>query len=461
MQSLLLTNATIVSMNKERTVFLHGDILVEDDRLVAVGTVPADRKAHLLAHAPEQVVDCTDKIVMPGLVNTHVHTSQQLERGLADDVDLITWLHERTWPFESNLSAEDAYYSSLLCGCELIRSGVTTFAEAGGQHVDSMGRAVTELGLRAALCQSALDCGEGLPEGWVKPTAEMLDLQVAQHKTWQGAASGRIRHFFGLRTVFNNSDELITKTKRLADQYGTMIHMHVAEILDEVRFCQATRGHTTVEHLAHLGALGPNLLAVHTVWLTQREIDLFALHNVKVSHNPAAAMRVLGFALVPEMLEKGVCVSIGTDGAPSNNRMDMMDEIYLTSLIHKGRRLNSCIMPAETVLEMATIRGAEALLWDTETGSLEPGKKADLIVINPRHPGSLPMHNVTSQLVYAMHSHNVESSMADGQWLMRDHKLMTVNEDHIIDQSIARAQAIRERAGIPLSCRFPLKDCRA
>ncbi len=453
--AILLQNAIVLSMNPQRELFLKGDVLIEGDKIAAIGHIPADQKK---AVRPENVLDCSGKIIMPGLINTHVHTSQQLERGLADDVDLITWLHDRTWPFESNLTEEDAYYSSLLCGCELIRSGVTTFAEAGGQHVDSMGKAVTELGLRAALCQSSLDCGDGLPKGWVKPTQEMLAMQVAQHKKWHNTANGRIRHFFGLRTIFNNSDELISRSKALADECGTMLNMHVAEILDEVRFAEATRGRTTVEHLAHLGALGPNLLAVHTVWMTPRELDLFALHNVKVSHNPAAAMRVLGFAFIPEMLDKGICVSIGTDGAPSNNRMDMLDEMYLTGLIHKGRRLDPTIVHAESVIEMATIKGAEALMWEKETGSLEPGKKADLIILNPRHPSSLPLHNIPSQLVYAMHSHNVESSMVDGKWLMRDHKILTVNEEHIMDESITRASQIRTRASIPVKSRFLIRE---
>lgn len=456
MKQVLLHNATVISMNPGREIFMNGDVLIEDDRIAAVGYVNNDRIRP--GEKDVESIDCTGKIVMPGLINTHVHTSQQFERGLADDVDLLTWLHDRTWPFESSLTEEDSYWSSLLCGCELIRSGVTTFAEAGGQHVDGMGRAVTELGVRAALCQSALDCGEGLPEGWVKPTTDMLAMQVAQHERWHGKADGRIRHWFGLRTIFNNSDDLIVRTKQAADERGTGVHMHVAEIADEIRFVQQTRGASTVEHLHRLGVLGPNLLAVHTVWMTPREIDLFALHGVQVSHNPAAAMRVLGFAFVPEMLDRGMAVSIGTDGAPSNNRMDMFDEMYLTALIHKGRRLDSAIVPAERVLEMATINGARAMLWDAETGSLGPGKKADLIVVNPRHPGSLPVHNPVSQLVYAMHSQNVESSMCDGRWLMRDGTILSVNEEQVMDQAVERAEAIRQRANVPVVMRFPVRQ---
>ncbi|QGP92625.1 Atrazine chlorohydrolase [Neomoorella glycerini] len=455
MPQILIKNGYVVSMNPLRQVFAGGDVLVEGDKIVAAGTVPAE----LIKHDAE-VVDASGKIVMPGLVNTHVHLSQQLGRGLGDDVDLLTWLHERIWPYESSMDLEDSYISSLACCLELIHSGVTTFAEPGGQEVDGMGRAVEEIGLRGILARSTMDCGEGLPAKWRESTDYALRKQEEHIRRWHGQANGRIKVWFGLRTIFNNSDELIKRTKDLADKYGVGIHMHVAEIDEEVRFAKATRGHTTVEHLAQLGVLDANFLAVHTVWLTEKEIDLFLLHDVKVSHNPAAAMRVLGFARVPEMIAKGITVSIGTDGAPSNNRMDMMDEMYLATLIHKGRNLNPKILPAEKVLEMATIDGARCLLWDDAIGSLEPGKKADLIIINPRSAGSLPLHDPIANLVYAMHASNVEASMCDGRWLMRDKKILTVNEEEILDRVQARAAALVKKAGIVLPDRFPVVKVR-
>lgn len=450
MAQTLIRNGFVISMNADRQAFENGDVLVEDDRIKAVGIVPEDMIA-----PDADIVDATGSIVLPGLVNTHVHTSQQLERGLADDVDLLTWLHERTWPFESSLTDEDSYFSSLACGLELIRSGVTAFAEAGGQKVDSMGRAVTDLGLRAALCESIMDCGEGLPDGWVRSTDECIERQLAHYDNWHGKADGRIRTQFGLRTIFNCSDDLITRTKTLADEKGVAIHMHVAEVLEEVRFVQETRGATTVEHMHKLGALGPNLLAVHTVWMTPRELDMFRLHDVKVSHNPAAAMKVLGFAFIPEMLERGIAVSIGTDGAPCNNRMDMIDEMWLTTLLHKGRTLNPKTVPAESIIEMATLNGARCMLWEDEIGSLEPGKKADLVVVHPRSAGTLPVHDPVSALVYAMHSSDVESTMCNGQWLMRDGKVLTVDEEAVLEEAKSRAAFLRKKAGIELPDRFP------
>jgi len=234
--------------------------------------------------------------------------------------------------------------------------------------------------------------------------------------------------------------------------------MHVAEVKEEVEYARKTRGAATVTHLNNLGILDKNFLAVHTVWLTDEEIQMFADHQVKVSHNPASAMRVLGFAKVPEMINAGVCVSIGTDGAPSNNRMTMIDEMWVTSLIHKCRLLDPTVMPAQQVLAMATCDGARALLWENEIGSLEAGKKADLIVVNPDSATMLPMHDPVANMVYAMRAENVESVMADGQWLMRDHKILTVNEQEVIQEAKQRAAAIAQRAGIRLPDRFNVVD---
>jgi 5-methylthioadenosine/S-adenosylhomocysteine deaminase len=451
MPKTLLFNAGILTMDSSRRQFQNGALLIENDRILSVG-----RSAGLLAKVePDtQQIDLSGRWVLPGLINTHVHTSQQLGRGLADDVDLLTWLRERIWPYESSLSEEDSYISALLCGLEQIRSGVTCFAEAGGQFVDGMGRAVTELGLRAALVKSTMDCGEGLPSRWNESTDQALQTQVANLEKWHGQANGRIRVWFGLRTIFNNSDRLILRTKDLADHYEVGIHMHIAEVNEEIAFAQATRSAPTVTHLNNLGVLGPNFLAAHCVWMTPAEIEIFAARGVKVSHCPAAAMHVLGFAKIPEMIQAGVCVSLGTDGAPCNNHMTLIDEMWLASMIHKGRLLDPTTMPAQTILAMATCEGARAMLWEDEIGSLEVGKKADLVVINPESASMLPMHDPVANMVSAMHSHNVESVMADGQWLMQAGAILTVNEAEILAEAKSRAAAIARRAGIQLPARF-------
>lgn len=452
MKQIYIKNAFILTMNDQSQVYQSGDILIKGDRIIAIGDVKSE-----LIQQDAEIIDATDKIVMPGLVNTHVHTSQQLGRGLGDDVDLLTWLHKRIWPYESNLTEEDSYISTLLCNLELIKSGVTAFAEPGGQFVSSMAKAVAETGIRGMLAKSVMDCGEGLPQAWQKTTQEELDIQIDNINRFHNSADGRVKVWFGIRTIFNASDDLIIRTKELADQYEVGVHMHVAEIKEEVDFAKETRGETTVKHLENLGVLDKNFLAVHTVWMTNEEVEIFRDRQVKVSHNPAAAMRVLGFAKVPRMLREGICVTIGTDGAPSNNRMNMIDEMWLTSLIHKGWRLEPTVVKAQEILTMATKNGAKAVLDEENLGSLEEGKKADLIILNPNTVDMLPMHDKIANLVSSMHGSNVESMICDGKWIMKNRKVLTVDEEAIISEAKERAKSIYKRAGIILPDRFPVK----
>ncbi|MEE0137928.1 amidohydrolase [Fusobacterium ulcerans] len=456
MSQILIKNGYVISMNKNREIFKNGSVLIEDDKIKAVGKVEPS-----LVNADAEIYDVQGKIILPGLVNTHVHLSQQLGRGVADDVVLLTWLRERVWPYESSFNYEDSLISSTACCVELIKTGVTTFLEAGGQYVDAMAEAVEKCGLRACLSKSTMDEGEGLPKAWQKTTQEELDFQEELFKKYNDTADGRIKIWFGLRTIFNNSDELIKGIKTLADKYNTGIHMHVLEVKEEMDYTRATRGETTVEHMNRLGALGPNLVAAHTVWLTEREIDLFRLYDVKVSHNPGAAMKVvLGFAKIPEMLEKGIAVSIGTDGAPSNNRMDMMRDMYLTSLIHKGRTLNPKTVSAEQVLEMATINGARCALMEKEIGSLEVGKKADLIILNPDTIHSLPVIDPVANIVYAMSSENVESNMCNGKWLMKNREILFLDEKDLLEKVKIQNKKVMDKAGIVIPDRFPVIEIK-
>ena len=452
MKQIFIKNAFVVTMDENSQVYQSGGILIEDDRIIAVGDVDTS-----LLKADAEIVDGTDKIVMPGFINTHVHTSQQLGRGLGDDTDLLTWLRERIWPYESNLTEEDSYVSTLMNNLELIKSGVTAFAEPGGQFVSSMAKAVSETGIRGMLAKSVMDCGEGLPKPWQKTTQEELDIQEENVKNFHNTADGRIKTWFGIRTIFNASDDLIVRTKELADKYDVGVHMHVAEIKEEVDFCIETRGASTVKHLDNLGVLDKNFLAVHTVWMNDEDVEIFKDRQVKVSHNPAAAMRVLGFARVPLMLRKDICVSIGTDGAPCNNRMNMIDEMWLTSLIHKGWRLEPTVVKAEEIIKMATKNGAKAILDEENLGSLEVGKKADLIIINPNTVDMLPMHDPIANIVTSMHGSNVESTICNGKWVMKERKVLTVDEDSIIAEAKERAKSIYKRSGIILPNRFPIK----
>ncbi|XP_037432993.1 5-methylthioadenosine/S-adenosylhomocysteine deaminase-like isoform X1 [Triticum dicoccoides] len=454
---IVLHNAFVVTMDGALTVLRDGAIAVVGDRIAAVGP-----SADVLGAFPgaAQTLNLGGRILLPGFVNTHVHTSQQLARGIADDVDLMTWLHGRIWPYESHMTEDDSYASTLLCGIELIRSGqVTCFAEAGGQYVSEMARAVELLGLRACLTKSTMDCGDGLPPNWSScSTDDCIQSQKDLYEKHHNTADGRIRIWFGLRQIMNATDRLLLETRDAAQELNTGIHMHIAEIPYENQLVMRMKkiDHGTVTYLEKIDFLRSNLLAAHSVWLNESEISHFSNAGVKVSHCPASAMRMLGFAPIREMLDSGVCVSLGTDGAPSNNRMSIVDEMYLASLINKGREAyisgttNPTVFPSETLLTMATINGAKAVLWDNEIGSLEVGKKADLIVVNPFKWSMLPLHDSIANIVYCMRSENIESVMCNGQWIMKDQKIMNVNEEEVISSAVKRATALLARAGINL-----------
>uniref|UniRef100_A0A7C8ZFH1 Atrazine chlorohydrolase n=1 Tax=Opuntia streptacantha TaxID=393608 RepID=A0A7C8ZFH1_OPUST len=409
----ILHNAMVVTMDPELRVFEKGAIVFEGDKIIAIGHSDAILRRFSAVPHHSSLFDLNGRILLPGFVNTHVHTSQQLGRGIADDVDLITWLHRRIWPYESNMTEEDSYLSTLLCGIELIHSGVTCFAEAGGQHVSGMARAVEQLGLRACLTRSIMDSGEGLPPSWASQT----------------------------------TDQCI---------------QHVAEIPYENQVVVDSRkvDHGTVSHLEKIKFLQSNLLAAHSVWVNDNEISYLSKAGVKVSHCPAAAMQMLGFAPVKKMIDAGICVSLGTDGAAANNRMSIIDEMYLASLVNRGREVfvtgttDHTALPAELVLRMATIVGARTVLWDNEIGSLEVGKKADIVIIDPSLWTMTPVHDCISSLVYCMRTENIVSVICNGKWIMKDKKILTVNEEEVITQAKQASKELLKRAGISIPNRM-------
>jgi len=385
--------------------------------------------------------------VIPGLVNTHCHTSQQLGRGLADDVDLLTWLHDRVWPYEVSLTHAESELSALCCAIEQIRNGTTTIADPGGRHVDGMARALERAGIRALLGRSTMDSGDGRPVGDREDTATALAATEDLVGRWHGAAGGRLRMGHTVRTIFNATDELILSCVERAKALGTVVQMHVAEVPEENDHAVATRGTTTVRHLGRIGALGPELLAVHAVWIDDAEIELLARTATPVSHNAASNLRVLGIPRVADLLDAGAVVGLGTDGAPCNNRMSMLDELWLASLVQKGLRRDPTALPAPAAFAMATIGGARALRWDDEIGSLTPGRKADLAVLDPGTPNVVPGHDLASALVTSMNTTNVRHVLCDGRWLLRDRAFVDLDEQAVLAEAVRAGAAIRARLG--------------
>jgi 5-methylthioadenosine/S-adenosylhomocysteine deaminase len=383
------------------------------------------------------------KIVIPAFVNTHCHTSQQLGRGLGDDVDLLTWLHDRIWPYELALTESDAELSALVCAIEQIRNGCTLLADPGGRQVDGMARGIRRSGIRALLGRSSMDSGDGRPAGDREDTAAVLAAQDELAQRWHGV--GLLRFSYTLRTVFNCSDELITATMDRARALGTVAQMHVAEIPEENAHALATRGARTVRHLDRLGALGPDLLAVHATWVDDEEIALLAARGCPVSHNAASNLKILGTPRIADMLDAGVPVALGTDGAPSNNRMSMIDEMWLAAIVQKGLRRDPTVLPAATVLEMATTAGAAALGMADVVGALEVGRRADLVVVDPLTANFATAADPVAALVTALKSENVEHVLCDGEWVLRDRRITTVDEAAVLAEAADRAAALRRR----------------
>lgn len=378
-----------------------------------------------VAEAAETVA-ATDRIIIPAFVNTHCHTSQQLGRGLADDVGLLTWLHDRIWPYEIGLTEPEAELSAALCAVEQIRNGCTTVADPGGRHVDGMARGLAAVGIRGFLGRSSMDTGDGRPLGDRDDYDDVLDTQDALFDRWDGV--GRLRFSYTLRTIFNCSDQLIVATCERARQRGSVVQMHVSEVPEENSYATDARGAPTITHLGRLGVLGPGFLGVHATWASDDEIALLAATATSLSHNAASNLKVLGVPRVAEWLEAGINVGLGTDGAPSNNRMSMIDEMWLASLTQKGRLADPTVLPAGEVLAMATHNGAVALGLGDELGRIEPGFRADLTIVDPTTVNMLPLHDPHAALVTAMKSENVESVLCEGEWLLRDRVVQTVDE---------------------------------
>lgn len=459
---MLFTNATILTMNARREIITDGALALQGNRIVAVG-----KTADLLARYPqEQVYDIQDKLLLPGLIDTHVHVAQALIRGCADDMALIQWLCERVWVLQGHFTHDDGYVSTRLCTAEMLKSGTTTFLESMLAHrygFDGVARAVAESGIRACLAGIVMDIGtyatqsNAMHPGLIEDRATSLLGVLDAHDRWQGAANGRIHVWFGPRTPGGVTPELYREMSALARQRDMGITMHLAEVEADLTFLKEQYNLSPVEFAESVGLLGPKRVLVHMVWLTQSDIEKLAATSTSVSHNPSSNSKLAsGVCKVPQMLACGVNVALGCDGGPSNNDYDLIREMKLAAIIHKAVTLDPLITPAETVLEMATINGARALGLGHEIGSLEVGKKADCIVVDLNRLHTTPSPNPVSTLVYTATGGEVETVVVDGQIVVRDGKLLTMDEEEVKTQARQHARNLYKRAGIEIKSRWPV-----
>src|SRR5215469_10196792 len=460
---MLFTNATIITMNSTRDIITSGAIAINDNRIAAVG-----KSDDVLRQYPgDQVIDVKGKVILPGLIDTHVHVAQALIRGCADDMALIQWLCDRVWVLQGNFTHDDGYVSARLCIAEMLKSGTTTFLEsmlAYRYGFDGIARAVDESGIRACLAGIVMDIGtyatqdHAMHPGMIESRETSLLGVLDMHSKWNGAANDRIHVWFGPRTPGGVSSELYREMSDLAHQRDMGITMHLAEVEADKIFLNEKYGLSPVAYAGSVGLLGPKTVLVHMVWLTREDIEKLAATRTSVSHNPSSNSKLAsGVCKVPQMLASGVNVALGCDGGPSNNDYDMIREMKLAALIHKAATLDPLIMPAETVLELATINGARALGLEHEIGSLEAGKKADLVVIDLNHLHTVPSMNPISTLVYAATGGNVDMVVVDGQVVVEQGNLLTMDEDEVIEQAHQHAGPLYRRAGVEIRPKWPVR----
>jgi 5-methylthioadenosine/S-adenosylhomocysteine deaminase len=404
----------------------------------------------------DTVIDAAGKLVLPGLIDTHVHNTQQLGRGLADGCDIPVHLLERLYRYEAELMEDDAYWAAICCQLELIRSGTTCFVDPGNYFPHKIAEAMGVSGLRGVVARIAFDVhstpmGEVSTKAVRETTAEAVANAERTFQAINGMHNGRVRAWFALRVLAVCSDELIRAIKAKADQYGVGLVLHASEARDEVVASRVKFGMPDVERLSALEALGPNVLLIHMGWASPKEIALCIRHDLKVSCTPSTGYRLglgsIEFGRFPEMLELGVTVALGSDSAMSSNYVDVVREMYLVSGGCKAQRLDPTVMPPETTLEMATINGAMAALWSDEIGSLAIGKKADVTIFDMQTPDWQPVLNPIANLVYSCRG-GADTVVCDGKVLMRDKSVLTIDEKQALGEAKVRGARLAERAGL-------------
>ena len=428
---ILVTNGIVLTLDAGDTKIINGAVAIAKDTITAVG--PADEFGDW---SVSQVIDAKGGIIMPGLINSHTHAAMTCFRGLADDLQLMTWLNDHIFPAEAKLDEHKVFWGTLLACAEMIMSGTTCFCDMY-LYEDAVARAAKEAGVRAVVGEVLYDFDSpnyGPIEKGFEYTQTLID-------TWKGDPLVSIA--VEPHSTYLCAPELLKKAFNLAQAFNLPLVIHLAESKSEVEQIRKRYGRTPVEHLAELDVLAPNVLACHCVELTPNDITLLQRSDVKVAHNVESNMKLAsGVAPIPCLLKEGICVGLGTDGCASNNDLDLFLEMDTVAKLHKVKTLDPTAMDARTVLRMATIQGARALGLDESIGSLEKGKKADLIIIDTHKPHLTPMYNPVSHLVYAAMGSDVRTSIINGAIVMEDGHLKTINLKSVLNNITGIAQEI-------------------
>ena len=439
-QSILIKGGTIVTMDANDSV-VRGDLLIRDGRIAEI-----DEK---IGSDADETIDATGGVVLPGFVQTHIHLCQTLFRGAADDLALIDWLKKRVWPMEAAHTKESIRVSARLGIAELIKGGTTcALTMETVRHTEEVLRVVDESGFRATVGKCMMDKGDDVPRALHEETAASIRESVALIEQWHGRGGGRIRCCFAPRFAISCTRELLSEVSELARKHKVMIHTHSSENKNECEIVEAETGRRNVAYLDSLGISGAHVLLAHCIHLDTEEMETLSRTKTNVAHCPSSNLKLgSGLARVAEMLARKIPVSLGADGAACNNRLDMFTEMRTAALLQKLAH-GPEVLSAAQVLRMATIDGARALGLENEIGSLEVGKRADVIVVDLNQLHSSPKQDVISSLVYSAQPADVRATIIDGRIVMRDGKLSALNEGDVIVDANREASALAQRAGL-------------
>jgi 5-methylthioadenosine/S-adenosylhomocysteine deaminase len=424
---LIIHNGWVLTMDPGNRRITRGAVAIQGDRIKALG--PMADFDHWRAG---RRLDARGGLILPGLINTHTHAAMSLFRGLADDMPLMSWLNDHIFPAEAKLTDAMVGIGTRLACAEMIRSGTTCFCDMYLFEA-AVAEAARECGMRAVVGEVLFDFDSpnyGPVENGFKYTRQMLN-------RWRD--DPLISVAVEPHSPYLCAPELLRRAALLAREFNAPLVIHLSETQSEVAGINEKYNATPVGHLAHLGVLGPNVVACHAVVLTEADIALLKQHDVKVSHNPESNMKLAsGVSPVPDLLKAGICVGLGTDGCASNNNLDLFTEMDTAAKLHKAYRLDPSVMDAATVLRMVTVDAARVLGLERLIGSIEPGKRADLIVVDTAKPHLTPMYDPISHLVYAVNGADVRHSVINGRIVMQDRELLTID----VDQAVADARGL-------------------
>jgi 5-methylthioadenosine/S-adenosylhomocysteine deaminase len=441
---LIVTGGTVVTVDAAGRVIDNGAVAIDGADIAAVDTAAAIAKQF----RGRETIDASGQIVLPGLVNTHTHAPMVLYRGLADDLPLMEWLNNYIFPAESKtVSPEFVRAGTRLAALEMIESGTTTFTDMY-YFEEEIARETRRAGLRGVLGQTIIQ----FPVADAKTPADALARAETFIKEFKG--DPLITPAVAPHAIYTLDGPTLRAARDLSRRLEVPTLIHLAESHDELRVAQERRAASPVSYLEGLGFLGPGVVGAHGVWVSDEDIQVLRTRNVGISHNPESNMKTAsGTAPVPAYLRAGVTVGLGTDGAASNNDLDMFEAMRIAALLHKNQTVDPSALSARTVLEMATIRGARVLGMDARIGSLEPKKRADIITVSVSGARQTPMYDPISHLVYVIHGDDVRNTIVNGRVLMRDRKVLTLDEGAVLAEARAWAEKVRAAVKPPATSR--------